>query len=162
LQTNQSENRTSGIIDSNIRWFVVVTGCFAAIAGSLRFSPAFTCVPSFMILGALIQRRFPRPGRVLVSAGAIALSYWVLVVGVLMLNGTISRDRLLEFGLTLASVLLVALCDVAIVVQEIKIRRVQVKQKAEIVPLSKNIRWLAGVTGCVTGLIFFFDWELDL
>jgi hypothetical protein len=113
-----------------------------------------------MIVGTIIQRRFPRSGRVLVSAGAIALSYWALVACALVLDGTISRDRPVEVGLTLASVLLVAFCDVAIVIEEVKIRRVQIEQKAEIVPLSKNIRWLAGATGCVTGLIFFFDWGI--
>jgi hypothetical protein len=113
-----------------------------------------------MIVGAIIQRRFPRPGRVLISAGAIAMSYWVLVAGVLVLNETISTDRLVEVSLTSALVLLVALCDVAIVIEEVKIRRVQIEQKAKIVPLSKNIRWLAGVTGCLTALIFFFDWGI--
>ena len=160
LQTNKSENQTASIIGSKIRWFAVVAGCFAAIAGSFRFGYASACVPSFMVMGAIIQGRFPRFGRVLICAGAIALSYWVFVVDVFLLIETGPTHHLGQFGLTLASVLLVAFCDVAIVIEEVKIRRAQIEQKAEIVPLSKNIRWLAGATGCVTGLIFFFDWGI--
>jgi hypothetical protein len=65
-------------------------------------------------------------------------------------------------AVTLVSVLLVALCDVAIVIEEVKLRRTQGEQKTEIVSVSNQIRWLAGVTGCVTAATFTFDYDLGL
>jgi hypothetical protein len=160
LKVNQSENLATGILDSKLRWFVVATGCFAAIAGSFRFGLASACVPSFMIVGAIVQRRFPHPGRVLVSAGAIALSYWVVTAAFMPIETGPVNHHPDEFALALASALLVALCDLAIVFEEAKIRRVQTKQKTEAAPLSRQIRWLAGATGFVTGLTFFFVYGL--
>ena len=160
MQTNKSENQTASVINSKIRWFAVVTGCFAAIAGYFRFSYASACVPSFMIMGAIIQGRFPRCGRVLICAGAIALSYWVFVVDVSLLIETGPTHHLGQFGLTLASVLLVALCDCAIAIEEIKIRRADNGKKSDVVPFSKNIRWLAGGTVIVTVSIFLMDYGL--
>ncbi len=118
-----------------------------AIAGSFRFSYAFACIPSFMIVGAIIQGTFPRLGRVLICGGAIVLSYWVFVVDVSLLIETGPTHHLGQFGLTLASVLLVALCDYAIAIEEIRIRRADNRKKSDVVPFSKNIRWLAGRHG---------------
>src|ERR1700674_946767 len=88
LQTNYYENRTAGIIASKTHWSVLGVGSFAAITGSFRFSYAYVLLPGFMIMGAIIQGRFPRLGRVLICAGAIALSYWVFVVNVFLLIDT--------------------------------------------------------------------------
>lgn len=160
LQTNKPENQTPSVIASKIRWFAVVTGCFAAIAGYFRFGYANACVPGFIIMGAIIQGRFPRFGRVLICAGAIALSYWVFVVDVFLLIETNPTRHLGQFSLTLASVLLVALCDYAIAIEEIKIRRAHNRKKPDVVPFSKNIRWFAGATGIITGSIFLMDYGL--
>jgi len=123
LQSDESEGRTSGIVVPRTRWLVVATGCFTAVAGSLGFGLGFAIVPSFLIVGALMQPRCPRAGRGLICAGALWLSFWVFGVGVFMLHEHQSTDPPSVVGLTLTSVLLVALCDLAIVIEEVKIRR---------------------------------------
>jgi hypothetical protein len=119
--------------------------------GSLRLGLGFVSVPSFLIVGAIAQPRFPRAGRVLICAGALALSVWVLV-GALIPPINRPAGHLSVAGLSLASILVVTLCDLAIVMEEVRIRRTQIKQEAEIVSVSNQIRWLAGVTGCLTAV----------
>ena len=125
-----------------------------AIAGSFRFSYAFACIPSFMIVGAIIQGTFPRLGRVLICGGAIVLSYWVFIGEVSLSIETGATYP--QIGLTLASVLILALCDYAIAIEEIKIRGAHKGKKSEVVPFSKNIRWLTGATGCLTAVTVSF------
>jgi len=112
---------TTGIVSDKVRWFAVATGCFTAVAGSFGLGLGFAIMPSFLIVGAILQPRFPRAGRALICAGALWLSFWVFDIGVLtLLEG---RSTRLVARLIFASVLLVAVCDVAIVIEEIKIRR---------------------------------------
>ena len=113
-----------------------------------------------MIMGAIVQGRFPRFGRVLICAGAIALSYWVFVVDVSLLIEGGPTHHLGQFGLTLASILLVALCDYAIAIEELKFRRAHNGKKPDVVPFSKKIRWFVGGTGIITGSIFLMDYGL--
>ena len=57
-------------------------------------------------------------------AGALWLTFWVFDVGVLMLIEKHPYDHLGMINLlTVVSVLLVTLCDLAIVIEEAKIRR---------------------------------------
>jgi hypothetical protein len=46
--------------------------------------------------------------------------------------------------------------------EEVKLRRTQDRQKTPIISVSKQIRWLAGVTGCLTAATFIFDYGLGL
>jgi len=112
------------VVSSKVRWFAVATGCLTAIAGSFALGLGFASVPIFLIVGAILQPRFPRTGRGLMCAGALWLSFWVFDVGVLML---IESHPGYRFGIVnliiVASVLLVALCDLALVIEEVKIRR---------------------------------------
>lgn len=84
----------------------------------------FLVIPIPLILGAIIQPRFPRAGRGLICAGAVWLTFWVFDVGIFMVLENRSADRLGGVHLiTAALVLLVALCDLAIVIEEVQIRR---------------------------------------
>jgi hypothetical protein len=85
------------------------------------------------------------------------LSFWAFI-----LPASRFANRPGALVLTWASVLLVALCDVGIVIEELKLRRTQGEQKAEIVPVSNRMRWLAGVTGCLSAATFTFDYGLGL
>lgn len=151
MPINDSERSTDVILSSKTRWLAVATGCFVAVVGSLRLGLGFVSVPSFLIAGAIMQPRFPRAGRVLICAGALASSFWVLA-GVFSPSMNRPTDRLGAVGLTLALVLFVALCDFAIMIEEVRIRRTRAERETEIVSVSNKVRWLAGVTGCLTAV----------
>jgi hypothetical protein len=113
-----------GIVSSKVRWFAVATGCFTAIAGAFALGLGFTVVPIFLIVGALLQPRFPRTGRGLMCAGALWLSFWVFDIGILMLIESHPGNRFGAINLIIVvSVLLIAVCDWVIVIEEVKIRR---------------------------------------
>jgi len=152
----------NGIVSSRMRWLAVATGCFTGAAGSVGFTWGFAIVPSILIVGAIVQPRSPRAGRVLMCAGALSLSIWVLCFWLFILPGSRFANRPSAIALTLVSVLLVALCDVATVIEEVKLRRAQGAEKTLIASVSKQIRWIAGVTGFLTGATFIFDYGLGL
>ena len=123
MQDHKSNGQNAGIIGGRTRWLAVATGLFTGVAGSFGLGLGFATVPIFLIVGAIMQPRFPRSGRGLICAGALWLTFWVFDVGVLMLVERHSGDRLGVVNvLTLASVLLVTLCDSAIVIEEVKMR----------------------------------------
>ena len=111
------------IVSRKIRWLAVATGFLTAIAGSLGFGILFSIIPSFMVVGAILQPRFPRLGRGLMLAGALWLSAWVFPYGgsVLLSYKVIGRPDVIGFAF--GSVVLVAFCDVALVIEEVRIRR---------------------------------------
>ena len=74
--------------------------------------------------GCDLQPRFPRAGIGLMLAGTLWLSFWVLPYGVVTLRSYSKIDRLDTIAIVLVSVLLVTLCDVALVIEEMKIRRI--------------------------------------
>jgi hypothetical protein len=138
------------VVSRKVRYLAIAIGCLAAVVGSLHLSPGFGIVPSFLILGALTQPRFRHTGRVLMSAGAVALTFWMLLIGILPLP----QDRYVGqpglAALTIVSISLVVLCDLAIVVEEMKMRRGPAKRDAP--GMSSETRWIAAITGCVTAI----------
>jgi hypothetical protein len=125
LQTKDFEDRSDGILARRARWLAIVVGLFVGIAGVLGLGLGFAIMPSILVLGAVIQPRLPRAGRGLICAGAVLLSFWVFDIGIFMLLESRPSDKVGRIGLALASILLVALCDVAIVIEEIKLRGIQ-------------------------------------
>ena len=119
------------IFSRRTRWLTVIAGLFVGIAGIIGLGLGFAIAPSVLVLGAVIQPRLPRAGRGLICAGALLLSFWVFDIGVLMLLEHRPGDKVgaLALGLTLASILLVALCDLAIVIEEIKLRSILRRQR---------------------------------
>ncbi|MBZ5664339.1 MAG: DUF1899 domain-containing protein [Acidobacteriia bacterium] len=123
MQDDKSERQATGIVTSRTRWLAVATGFFTVVAGTFA-GGLFLVIPIPLILGAIIQPRFPRAGRGLICAGAVWLTFWVFDVGIFMVLENRSADRLGGVHLiTAALVLLVALCDLAIVIEEVQIRR---------------------------------------
>jgi hypothetical protein len=117
------QNLNKLIISDRTRWFAVITGFVAAVAGAFA-GGLFLVMPIPLILGAVIQPRLPRTGRALVCAGALWLTFWVFDVGFFMVLETHATDRLGVANLiVVAVVLLVSLCDLAIVTEEVKMRR---------------------------------------
>jgi hypothetical protein len=148
------ESQTNVIVPSRVRWLAVATGCFAAAAGSLGFTWGFAIVPCILIVGAIAQPRFPRAGRVLMGAGAVSLTFWLVTLCAFILPGSRFTNYPGVIILIVVSALLVAWCDVTIVIEEVKIRRAQIEPRTEIASVSNRMRWLAGVTGCLTVVTF--------
>jgi hypothetical protein len=113
------ENPNKLIISDRTRWFAVITGFVAAVAGAFA-GGLFLLMPIPLILGAVIQPRLPRSGRTLICAGALWLTFWVFDIGVFTVLET-HRFSVLDL-LMVVVVLLVSLCDLAIVIEEVKIR----------------------------------------
>jgi len=107
-------------ISNKTRSLVVATGILTAISGSLRFGGLFLIIPSFMVVGALLQPRFRNLGRGLMLAGALLLSAWVLPYGILILFQGIHELGVTVF--TISSTLLTVVCDFALVAEEVRIR----------------------------------------
>ena len=115
------------IVSSKTRWLAIVTGCFTSVAGvllGLGWGLAFYA--GILLAGAVMQPKFPRLGRGLICAGALLVSFWVFLIGFFLLTERHAGSRVMPADIyTLLSVYLVAVCDVAIVTEEIKIRRAE-------------------------------------
>jgi hypothetical protein len=115
------------IISTKTRWLSILTGCLTPVAGiALGLSLGFAFPASILIIGAAIQPKFRSAGRGLVCAGALLLSFFVFDVGFFMVierhagSGVMRADVV-----TWLSVALVALCDVTIVVDEVRMRHAE-------------------------------------
>jgi hypothetical protein len=122
LTVDRSEHSKKLLISDRTRWFAVITGFVTACAGVFA-GGLFLVMPIPLILGAVIQPRFPRAGRGLICAGALWLTFWVFDIGFFMALENRSNDHLAVVAFSLVSVLLVVLCDLAIVMEEVRIRR---------------------------------------
>jgi hypothetical protein len=107
----------------------IAAGCFFGAIGSLHYGWFFLLVPCVLILGAIVQPRFHRPGRWLLALGACILTFYASFLGlpaVLLIRRLRLHHNLEDVGflfLCLVSVLLVVWCDVALVVDARKSRR---------------------------------------
>jgi hypothetical protein len=111
------------VVSRRVRWFAIATGLLIGAAGALGLGAMFVLYPAFLVLGAIIQPRFRQLGRGLICFGALLVTFWVFDIGFLAVRERHSGDRLV-FVLSMASVLLVILCDLAIVREELKIRHI--------------------------------------
>ena len=90
----------------------------------LGFSLGFAFPAGILIIGAIIQPKFRRAGRGFICAGALLLSFFVFDIGFFMMverhtgSGIMTADVVMWI-----SIALVMLCDAAIVMDEVRIRR---------------------------------------
>src|SRR5581483_2464818 len=104
----------NGLVTPKARWLAIVTGCVSGIAGSLSFGPLFSLVSTILIVGAVLQRWSPDPGRWLLWLGALYLTLDVaafFVPPVLRLPHSIDTNALIILSLDIASIALVCWCD---------------------------------------------------
>ena len=136
MAVNQLELRTKMTVSSKVRWLVGATGCLTAITGSVVLGSGFVVVPGFLIVGSLLAGRFPRIGRDLIWFGVLVLSLITLPVGILILlkhhfgDGT---DPRLVAG-AWSSIVLVVLCDTALVMEVFKMKPAQDTEKPDTHP----------------------------
>jgi hypothetical protein len=113
-------------VSKKVRCLAIVTGFLTGIAGALVFGILFALYPAFLVFGAVIEPRFPRLGRGLICFGALWLTFWVSDFTYLAVREGRPSDHWL-IAVTLMSFLLVAGCDLAIVIEELRLRRIQVR-----------------------------------
>jgi hypothetical protein len=102
-------------LGARIRWLALATGCFSAGA-SLALGLPFLVESAFLVLGALVQRRSPLPGRWLIWVSAFSMSVKACQFGVATL------PEIVKAGVVSVPVLAILLelavlvgCDVALV-----------------------------------------------
>ncbi len=131
MQISKSENRSTEIISNKIRSLAGATGCLTAVTVTVAWaSPVFAIFPICLILGAALAGRFPRRGRDLIWFGAGLLSLTGLPIGVYLLYFTKRGSDPRVTVAAAASVLLVVWCDVAVVMEAIKMRRTRIAGKS--------------------------------
>ena len=125
----ESRDQIGKILPERIRWLAIASGCIAAIAGALGFGLFFPILPTFLIVGAIIQPHFPRQGRGLMWVGALFLSVFVLPPGAAILLDSVRGLPYHDVnfvGMTLlwsASFLLLGWCDAELVIEARKTLR---------------------------------------
>lgn len=124
-------DQAAEIVPAKIRLLSIVTGCVLAVGGSLTIGFLFSIYPAILILGALVQPRWHRLGRGLLLSGTLLLTaiqapFTFAIPGeirIVRLYGDTGSVAILLFFLV--STLLVGWCDVTLVANEIKMRRMQ-------------------------------------
>lgn len=123
LQANSSTSQSTKIVPVKIRLLSTVTGCFTAIAGSLAFGLLFSIPPIILVLGAVSQPYLRVAGKWLIRVGAVLLTLEVMVLlvvipeGIRLLRLYHDRNFLGTLSVSIASVLLVTWCDVALITE---------------------------------------------
>jgi hypothetical protein len=107
----------------------MATGIATGGAGVLAFGWLFLIVPSVLIVGALVQPRAPRSGKLLMWVGAGIVSIVIVPVGFEVLRESNNIARLVKDPKTVAisllfimSTALVISCDVALAVNAVRNR----------------------------------------
>ena len=122
MRINSPAGQSAEIVPAKIRLLSIATGCFTAIGGSLVVGVLFSIPPIILILGAIAQPYLRVIGRWLIGVGAVLLSLEVLVFvvvipeGIRLLRLYHDRNFVGTLSFSIASVLLVAWCDVALIV----------------------------------------------
>lgn len=117
-----------GIFPGRIRLLAILAGCISGLIGSLSMGYGFAIFPSLLILGAAVaQPLLPRSGRWIMLIGALMLSVAALPFGAeMMFYGIRPLARYHDFNalgvftLWVMSFLLVAWCDVVLLVEAIR------------------------------------------
>jgi hypothetical protein len=115
------------IVSTKTRWLSIITGCLTSVAGlALGLAFGFALPASILMIGAIMQPKFHRAGRGLMCAGALLLSFFVFDIGFFMVTERHAGSSIRWTDVvTWFSVALVMLCDAAIVMDEVKIRRAE-------------------------------------
>jgi hypothetical protein len=152
LKTNQAASSRIAIPRMS-RMLAIVTGILVAITGALGFGPLFAIVPSILIIGAATQNRTAYSGRWLTWLGALLVTMESIpLCGGLVREGLHSVRQYPDFNsvmlltLSILSLLSVALCDLTLVIDAVRIRRG--RDGAERPTPADWLVWL--VAGCVT------------
>lgn len=155
MRIDEPSPHAAEIIPIRVRWLAIASGCFSGVSGSLLFGPLFILFPSIQILGAIIQPYSPRSGRLLLSFGAFFLSFYTFLFlgpqafGALsFFRSYIDLSHITLFALLLASLISVAWCDVALIVDAKQLKHIRRIEEYSFPLTGDWIVWI--VAGCVS------------
>jgi hypothetical protein len=117
-----------GAVSKKVRWLAIIAGFTTAVISLFMFGLESSISAAILILAALVQPYFGRPGRWLMWLGAFFLSITGILLGAAipegfqMLRLHPSSTVLALLSLTILSVLLLIWCDVALIADAIKHR----------------------------------------
>jgi hypothetical protein len=165
--TQDHENRSAPLVSNRTRRLAIVAGGVSGIAGALPYGPIFLLVPSILILGAIVQRWSPSPGRWLMSLGAFILTVYVGlflapqgISGIWSLPSTHDINYLTLIVLALASTVLVGWCDIALVVDARRMSHVPGAIEQNLPRAADRVVWLAAL--CLSGLAGWYAYHAAL
>jgi hypothetical protein len=131
MEINETKNRT-WIIARKTRWLAIATGSFTAAAACLSITFLLAVVPTLLILGAIVQPRYPRTGLGMMVLSALSVSLWVIPIGALFLSQGFRTLRVYHdfnaiaiTSLFLVAFFLVVCCDAALIVDFLKLTRLR-------------------------------------
>ncbi len=161
----ESPNRTIPLMADRPRRSAIVAGGIAAIAGAPLTELGTLAVALILILGAIVQRWSPHPGRWLMWLGAFLLT---LFVGLFVMpQGLYAFEALrsplggirdvIAIALALASVALIGWCDVALIDDAKRSRTAPTTVEATRPRPADLIVWVVAL-----GLSAYFGWEIPL
>jgi hypothetical protein len=123
-----SDSQVSAIISWKVRLLSAITGFFLAIGGSLIMGIFSSIGPILLIVGAIIQVNWHSLGRGLMLSGALLMSVNAVLFAFAIANGFRTLGRYHDIGIVavllymVVSLILVAWCDVALAMSEIRMR----------------------------------------
>lgn len=114
------------------RWFLVIISCLVA-AASAAGGIFLGLWSGILIAGVIAQPRFQNLGRGLICSGALLLSAFVFAVTFFMVTERNAASIITapEVG-TYVTAVMTAACDIAIVMEELRIRRSEADVKTQV------------------------------
>ncbi|HEV2488721.1 MAG TPA: hypothetical protein VGT03_02850 [Candidatus Acidoferrales bacterium] len=125
MTVTNSGRLTGQVVPRRTRWLAIAAGCLSGLAGSLSFGPLMFAFSLLLILGAIVQPWWHRPGRWLLAFGAFIQTFYsflfvlpgaiFIIQSPPLLQGD-SLIALIALPLIPTSVALVVWCDIALIV----------------------------------------------
>ena len=150
LQRNdeQISGCKSRVLPRHIRLLAAIAGCITGIA-LLSFT-WLSLAATFLVAGAVLQRRMPRAGRLVLYIAAPLLAVLVVPVGIGALIDTVERRPFLHeltpvvllLAWTLSTILLVS-CNISLVVESVREKRILDGVPGSVPSLGANLGYLA-------------------
>ncbi len=155
MNNSEPSKYSAELVAPGTRWLAIVTGCVSGLAGSLPFGPLFSVVPAILILGAVLQRGSPRPGRWLMWLGAFYLTAFIsayVFLGVHSANRLLAphydKTVLIVLFLSLVCLVLVGLCDIALILDSLRSKNAATLADQK---FPRSADWIVGLVAiCLT------------
>jgi hypothetical protein len=149
---NESTSQTDVALSKLARWIAIATGLVTAGFGFVSSSRPFLIVPISLVLGAAVQPYSPRQGRRVIWVSSILLSIGLLpLVPVLFRESGTASGSYRDFNymgmllLLWLSPLLVATCDIVLVVDALTRGRGQSTSTHGTAPNKEWLSWIVAL-----------------
>jgi hypothetical protein len=133
METDNPKSQSPEILRARVRILAMAAGCSPLLT---LLNPMGLVYSIPIVLGAIVQPRFPRVGRRLTWAGAAILTIVIAPEDVILLSEAIHTlpvehrpFTVLLAGLWVLSLLLIVWCDAALIIEAVRTRRCRVVQQ---------------------------------